>query len=261
VPDAPLVKLANVARVVEQEGPLEVQRKNRERICRVEAEVLGRSTGEVVADMRRALNDLELPPGVTTAFGGDAEEQAKAFRTLFGLLILSIVLVYMVMAGQFESYKDPFVIMFSVPFALTGAIWFMLLTGNRLNIMSFIGVILLVGVVVNNAIVLVDYIQQLRQAGKNLTDAITTAGATRLRPVLMTTITTVVGAMPMAFGNAEGAEQWRPLGAVVIGGLSVSTLVTLILVPVVYSLVEDLGARGRRSRKAQGAAGSTETSP
>jgi HAE1 family hydrophobic/amphiphilic exporter-1 len=216
---------------------------DRERICRVEAEVLKRSTGEVVNDTRRALEHLELAPGITLAFGGDAEEQAKSFRVLLGLLLLGIVLVYMVMAGQFESYKDPFVIMFSVPFAFTGAIWFMLLTGNRLNVMSFIGVIMLIGVVVNNAIVLIDYIQQLRRAGSSLTDAITVAGATRLRPVLMTTITTVVGAVPMAFGRGEGAEQWQPLGAVVIGGLSVSTLVTLVLVPVVYSIVETMGAR------------------
>jgi len=250
VPGAPLVQLANVARIVEQDGPLEVQRKNRERICRVEAEALGRSTGEVVSDTRRALAALDLAPGITIAFGGDAEEQGKAFRSLLGLLILGVILVYMVMAGQFESYKDPFVIMFAVPFAFTGAIVFALLTGNRLNVMSFIGVIMLIGVVVNNAIVLVDYIQQLRQAGKNLTDAITIAGATRLRPVLMTTITTVVGAIPMAFGRGEGAEQWQPLGAVVIGGLSVSTLVTLILVPVVYAIVEQHGEARRTATPA-----------
>jgi HAE1 family hydrophobic/amphiphilic exporter-1 len=242
VPDAPLVKLSNVARVVEREGPLEVQRKNRERICRVEAEVLGRATGQVVADMRTALADLDLPPGVTVEFGGDAEEQAKAFRSLLALLCLGVALVYMVMAAQFESYKDPFVVMFSVPFAFTGAVWFLFLTGNRLNVMSFIGVIMLMGIVVNNAIVLIDYMQQLRRQGKALEEAITIAGATRLRPVLMTTITTVVGMLPMAFSRMEGSEGWRPLGATVIGGLLISTLVTLVLVPVVYAMFERNGS-------------------
>jgi HAE1 family hydrophobic/amphiphilic exporter-1 len=161
---------------------------------------------------------------------------------LLALLCLGVALVYMVMAAQFESYKDPFVVMFSVPFAFTGAVWFLFLTGNRLNVMSFIGVIMLMGIVVNNAIVLIDYMQQLRRQGKALEEAITIAGATRLRPVLMTTITTVVGMLPMAFSRMEGSEGWRPLGATVIGGLLISTLVTLVLVPVVYAMFERNGS-------------------
>jgi len=238
VAGAPLVKLSNVAAVEEQTGPLEVQRKNRERIIRVEADVYNRSTGKAVDDIRRAIGSLDIPIGVSVAFGGETEEQGKAFATLLGLLVLGVALVFMVMAGQFESYRDPFVIMFSVPFAFTGAIWFLLLTGNNLNIMSFIGGILLVGVVVNNAIVLIDYTIRLRREGRELFAALRTAGVTRLRPVLMTTITTVVGALPMAFSTREGAEVWRPMGATIIGGLSVSTLVTLVFVPVLYALFE-----------------------
>lgn len=238
VPGAPPIKLANVARVEEHPGPTEVERKNRERIVRVEADVLGRSSGQVVEDIRRLLPSLGIPLGVTVAFGGDMEEQEEAFGQLIVLLLIGVVLVYMVMAGQFESFLDPFVVMFSVPFAFTGAIWLVLITGNRLNLMSFIGVIMLMGIVVNNAIVLVDYTNQLREGGMGMDAAIGKACVTRLRPVLMTTLTTVFGLVPMAFSTGEGAEAWRPLGATVIGGLTVSTLVTLVLVPVMYALFE-----------------------
>jgi len=242
LPDARPVKLINVARVEEQSGPIEIKRKNRQRIVTVQSDVYQRSLGEIISEIERYTEQMALPLGVTIGFGGEREEQLKSFRTLFYLLLLGLVLVYMVMAGQFESYTDPFVIMFAVPFALTGAIWFLLLTGNRLNVMSFIGVIMLVGIVVNNAIVLVDYINQLRRGGMELKAAVRRAGETRLRPVLMTTLTTVCGLVPMAFSTGEGAESWRPLGATVIGGLSVSTLVTLVLVPVLYTLI----ARGRQ---------------
>jgi len=245
IPGAPVVKLSNVASIEESSGPLEIHRKNRARIVRIEGDVFKRSSGDIVNDIRSRILSLDLPIGVTVAYGGEAEEQGKAFSTLFWLLILGIVLVFMVMAGQFESYKDPFVIMFSVPFAFTGSIWFLLLTGNCLNIMSFIGIILLVGVVVNNAIVLIDYTIQLRHEGKELREAIALAGVVRLKPVLMTTITAVCGALPMTFSHAEGAEQWRPMGATIVGGLTVSTLVTLVLVPVLYMLFE------RRSVKAR----------
>ncbi len=238
LPGAPPVKLANLARVEEHPGPIEIKRKNRERIVTIEADTYKRSLGEITADISSMLATMPLPLGVTVAFGGDTEEQQKSFRTLLYLFILGFVLVYMVMAGQFESYLDPFVIIFAVPFALTGAIWFVLLTGNRINLMSFIGVIMLLGIVVNNGIVLVDYTNQLRHSGMELFAAVREACVTRLRPVLMTTLTTVIGLTPMAFSTGEGAESWRPLGATVIGGLAVSTLVTLVLVPVLYTLFE-----------------------
>ncbi len=247
LPDAPPIKLANVARVEERFGPLEIERKNRERIVRVEADVFKRSAGEVVADIRTALALMDTPPGVEITFGGDTEEQAKAFKTLLVLLLIGILLVYMVMAGQFESLIHPFVIMFSVPFAATGAIWALFLTGNRLNLMSFIGVIMLVGVVVNNAIVLLHYTHQLRMKGMELFSAVRQASSTRLRPVLMTTLTTASALVSMVLSRREGAEAWRPMGTAIIGGLLVAMLVTLVLVPVMYTLFE-----GKRDRLGQG---------
>jgi len=156
---------------------------------------------------------------------------------MFILLGLGAMLVYMVMASQFESLIDPFLIMFSVPFAFVGVLFFLYFTGTTLNLLSLIGMILLVGIVVNNAIVLVDYTNILRKRGYSLADAIEKAGAQRLRPVLITTLTTVFGMIPLAISKGEGSEIWKPLGITVIGGLFVSTLITLVLVPVLYSLV------------------------
>jgi HAE1 family hydrophobic/amphiphilic exporter-1 len=180
---------------------------------------------------------LDLPPGVSIEWGGEVEEQRKAFRDLTLLLILGIVLVYMVMAGEFEDFVDPFIIMFSVPFAFAGVIWAFVATATPLNLMSFIGVIMLMGIVVKNAIVLVDYTKQLRAGGMTLNEAVVTGGKTRLRPVLMTSLTTIFGMVPLALSRGEGSEIWNALGITVIGGLSVSGLVTLILVPLMYSLV------------------------
>jgi len=232
------VKLKSVARIMRKSGPLEIERLNRQRVVKVEADTYGRSLGEVTRDIRRELAKLEIPPGITISFGGEVEEQGKAFRDLTLLLLLGIVLVYMVMASQFESLLDPFVIMFSVPFAFVGVVIAFLVTRMTLSMMSFIGIIMLMGIVVNNAIVLVDYINLLRGRGFELFEAVKKASATRLRPVLMTTITTLFGILPMALTRGEGAEIYGPLGITVIGGLVVSTLVTLVLVPVVYSIFE-----------------------
>jgi HAE1 family hydrophobic/amphiphilic exporter-1 len=180
---------------------------------------------------------LDLPPGVSIEWGGEVEEQRKAFRDLTLLLILGIALVYMVMAGEFEDFVDPFIIMFSVPFAFVGVIWAFVVTATPLNLMSFIGVIMLMGIVVKNAIVLVDYTKQLRAGGMTLNEAVVTGGKTRLRPVLMTSLTAVFGMLPLALSRGEGSEIWNALGITVIGGLLVSGLVTLILVPLMYSLV------------------------
>jgi HAE1 family hydrophobic/amphiphilic exporter-1 len=232
------VKLKNVARIRSESGPVEIERLNRQRVVRVEGSTYGRSLGEVMRDVRREFEKLELPQGITVSFGGEVEEQRKAFRDLTLLLLLGIVLVYMVMASQFESLLDPFVIMFSVPFAFVGVIAAFLITRVTLSMMSFIGVIMLMGIVVNNAIVLVDYINLLRGRGLELFEAVRTAATTRLRPVLMTTFTTLFGIFPMTLARGEGSEIYRPLGITVMGGLAVSTLVTLVLVPVVYSIFE-----------------------
>ena len=231
------IKLRNVASVREAFGPVEIERKNRTRVTKVQAGVQGRVLGDVVRDIREDMASLDLPPGVSIEWGGEVEEQRKAFRDLTLLLILGIALVYMVMAGEFEDFVDPLIIMFSVPFAFVGVIWAFVVTATPLNLMSFIGVIMLMGIVVNNAIVLVDYTKQLRAGGMTLNEAIVTGGKTRLRPVLMTSLTTIFGMLPLALSRGEGSEIWNALGITVIGGLLVSGLVTLILVPLVYSLV------------------------
>ncbi len=233
------VRLDNIAQVVEELGPTQIDRKNQQRVVKVSADVYKRSLGEVYADVYQRVNrEVSIPQGVELEFAGLVKEQKEAFTDLLLMLMLGIVLVYMVMAAQFESLRDPFVVMFSVPFAFTGVVWSMLLTGTTLNIMTFIGLIMLIGIVVNNAIVLIDYTNILRARKYNLYDAICAAGRQRLRPVLITTATTVFGMLPLALSRGEGSEQWRPLGIVCIGGLSVSTLVTLILVPTIYYIVE-----------------------
>lgn len=237
-PDGRLVKLKNIARIVEAEGPIEIERKNRQRIVKVEADTYQRSLGAVTADLRAELATMGTPPGISIGFGGDVEEQKKAFRDLTTLLILGIVLVYMIMASLFGNLRDPFIIMFSVPFAFSGVLYAFFLTETSLGIMSFMGIVMLMGIVVNNAIVLLDYIHLLQKRGEPLFHAVTHAGKNRLRPVLMTTMTTFFGLLPMATSERVGAEAWNPLGITMLGGLSVSTLVTLILVPTIYYMFE-----------------------
>ena len=171
-------------------------------------------------------------------FGGEAEEQAKAFKDLTLLLLLGITLVYMVMAAQFESLLDPFIVMFAVPFTFTGVFLVFLLTGATLSIITFLGIIMLMGIVVNNAIVLISYINILRARGLSMLEAVTTGGKDRLRPVLMTTITTLAALLPLAVSRGEGSEIWQPLGITMIGGLTVSTLITMLFVPTLYAVME-----------------------
>jgi HAE1 family hydrophobic/amphiphilic exporter-1 len=239
-----IVKLRNVATIEETFGPVEIDRKNRVRFTRVQAGVQGRVLGDVVHDIRAQMASLDLPPGVSIEWGGEVEEQRKAFRDLTLLLILGVMLVYMVMASQFEDFLDPFIIMFSVPFAFVGVVWAFIFTATSLNLMSFIGVVMLMGIVVNNAIVLLDYTKQLRQRGMELMEAIVTAGRTRLRPVAMTSLTTIFGMVPLALSRGEGSEIWNALGITVIGGLLVSGVVTLILVPIVYYMVHKPRSEG-----------------
>ena len=231
------VKLRNVAAIQETFGPVEIERKNRVRVTRIQAGVEDRVLGDVVRDIRQQVASLNLPSGVSIKWGGEVEEQRKAFRDLTLLLILGVILVYMVMGSQFEDFIDPFIIMFSVPFAFVGVIWAFVISATPLNLMTFMGLIMLMGIAVNNAIVLVDYTKQLRASGIELMEAVVTAGKTRLRPVLMTSLTTIFGMVPLALSRGEGSEVWNALGITVIGGLLVSGLVTLILVPLVYSLV------------------------
>lgn len=249
-----MVRLSTVASYSDTMGPPEIQRKDKQRYVTVEANVQGRSLGEVTADAKGAIAAMDIPAGVTVEFGGQIKEQAEAFSQMALLVLLGVILVYMVMAGQYEAYLDPFVIMFSIPFALTGVAFAYLLTGMYLSLQALLGVVMLVGIVVNNAIVLVDYINLLRARGTPLRQALIRAGGRRLRPVLMTTLTTFFGMLPMAISNAQGAELWRPLAVSVMGGLMISTLVTLVFVPVMYSLFEEkLRKRGRFAEGGNGA--------
>jgi len=233
------VVLRNVVMAVPQEGPVSIERKDQERIITVSANFTGRDMGSVIRDIRNALRTVPVSKDFAILFGGDYEEQQRAFRELMLGLILAVLLVYLVMAGQFESFRDPFVVLFSIPMALIGIVITMILTATIFSMQAFIGCIMLTGIVVNNAILLVDYTNQLRrQAGLSLMAAVTLAGSRRLRPILMTTMTTVLGLLPLSFGLGEGGETQAPLARVVIGGLISSTLITLVLVPVVYSIFE-----------------------
>lgn len=237
-PDGRMIRLKTVARVKEGQGPIEIERKNRQRIIKVEGNIAGRSLGAVNADVTARLSGLDIPPGIFVQSGGDVEEQKKAFTDLTVLLILGMVLVYMVMAALFENLRDPLIVMFSVPFAFSGVLYAFYFTDTSLGMIPFMGVIMLMGIVVNNAIVLLDYTLLLRKRGLGLADAVTVAGRSRLRPVLMTTLTTFFGMVPMAVSKSVGAEAWNPLGITMLGGLSVSMLVTLVLVPTIYYLFE-----------------------
>lgn len=240
------VRLGDVGKLVEADSPIEIKRKNKQRTLTVGAGVKDRPLGDVAADVERGLADLELPRGVSYRFGGDVEEQRDTFEGIMVALVLGALMVYLVMAGQFESFRDPFVIIFAIPFSITGAFLFLLLTNTTLSLPAFLGLVVLLGVVVNNAIVLVDYVNMLRREEDMPTlEALQAAGERRLRPVLMTTITTVFGMIPLALATGEGSELWYPMGRAALGGMIVSTLVTLVLVPVLYALLHRSGALGK----------------
>jgi len=231
-----LVKLKTFAKVNMGLGPVEIDRKNRERIISVGCDTYKRAMSDVKKDIEKILKKLNIPKDIEINFGGEAEEQRKAFGDLGLLLVIGMILVYMVMVGQFESLKTPFIIYFSLPFAFVGVIWALLLTGTHFSMVTFMAVIMLVGVVVNNAIVLVDYANILRARGLSLLEAIKLAGRHRLRPVLMTSFTTIFGMIPLALGRGQGGEIWQAFGITAIGGLLLSSLVTLVLVPIIYSI-------------------------
>jgi len=237
------IRLDSVADEQETLGPVEIERKDQQRVVRVEGRVYGRSLGEVTADIQAEIDEMALPRGVYTQWSGMVEEQEESFWWLRIALGLGLILVYMVMAAQFESLLNPFVIMFSIPFAFVGVVLALIVTGSPLSIMTYIGMILLIGVVVNNAIVLVDYTGILRARGLSLYQAARTAGRQRLRPVLMTALTTSCGLLPLAVSRGEGAEAWSPFAFAVITGLLFATMVTLILVPVLYTIAQQYLAR------------------
>jgi hydrophobic/amphiphilic exporter-1 (mainly G- bacteria), HAE1 family len=247
-PMGTLVSLREFASIEEFFSPPNIERKNRQRYLTVNSQLYGRSLGKVSADIRAAIDEMEVPQNISISFGGQVQEQAEAFADLGLLLLLSIFLVYVVMAAQFESFSMPLIIMAAVPFSFTGVFIGLLLSGMELNVISFLGAIILIGIVVKNSIVFIDYANIMVSRGKSVVTAVKLACRSRLRPVLMTTLTTVLAMLPLAFSTAEGSEIWRPMGMAVIGGLSFSTLVTLVFVPVVYTLMGRRRVRKARRR-------------
>ena len=232
------VTLEAVAAVGVARGPAEIRRVAQERVAIITANLAHGDLGTAAAEARDIIDRTPMPAGITAMVSGQNEEMQESFRSMQFALVLAVFLVYLVMASQFESLIHPFVILFTIPLALVGAVLGLYLTGTTVNVVAFIGVIMLAGIVVNNAIILVDLINQLRERGMDKTAAILEAGRSRLRPILMTTLTTILGLLPMAIGIGEGAEVRTPMAITVIGGLSVSTLLTLVVIPVVYSLLD-----------------------
>jgi HAE1 family hydrophobic/amphiphilic exporter-1 len=244
------VALQSAAWIETGEGPVRVERRDRERIVTVSVNYVGRDMGSVVEDLRAAIRDIPVPPEFAILIRGDWEEQQKAQNEMIFGMVMAILLVFLVMAGQFESFKSPFIILFSIPVALVGVVGIMLVTRTPFTIQAFIGCIILIGIVTNNAIVLVDLVNRMRrEENMELFRALEISGERRLRPIMMTSFTTVLGLLPMAIGLGEGSEAQAPMARVVIGGLLVSTLITLVFIPVVYSLVEQ-GAERKRLREA-----------
>jgi HAE1 family hydrophobic/amphiphilic exporter-1 len=232
------IPLSAVAEVVELEGPAEIRRADGSRIARITANLAGRDLGSVTRDVRSSLENMNWPSGYDWRLGGQEEEMATSFSSMRLAFGLAVFMVYLVMASQFESLLHPFVIMFSVPFAIIGVLATMWVFGVTISVVSLIGFILLAGIVVNDAIVLVDYANQLRKRGMSKLEALAQAGRVRLRPILMTTATTVFGLLPMALGLGEGAELRTPMALTVIGGMITSTLLTLLVVPAVYAILD-----------------------
>jgi hydrophobe/amphiphile efflux-1 (HAE1) family protein len=240
------IRLSEIGRVAEYYSPPSIERENRQRVVKVTASLYEASIRDVVVDIQEGFDQLDVPPGIAMDIGGTVEEQQDAFADIFTLFALVVMLVYIVMASQFESLRSPFIIMLTLPFAFTGVFLSLLITGHTLNLISLIGSVMLVGIVVKNGIVLVDYTNLMRDRGLSLVQAVVVSGKSRLRPVLMTTLTTALAMIPLAMGIGEGAEIWQPMGVSIIGGLMFSTMITLVLIPVVYTL---FGANRMRREK------------
>lgn len=233
------VPLNQIAEISIDRGPVTINRDDQVRTISVTSQIMGRDLASITKDIERVLSEYPMPEGYSYDISGQNEDMMESFADLFMALLLAIVLVYMIIASQFESLIHPFTIMFSVPLAISGGMFGLFITGRSLSVPGFIGIIMLAGIVVNNAIVLVDYINTRRATGENRNEAIINAGPIRLRPILMTTLTTALGLVPLALGIGEGAETQAPMATVVIGGLLLSTLLTLVFIPVLYTIFDD----------------------
>jgi HAE1 family hydrophobic/amphiphilic exporter-1 len=245
------VKVRDVGRVIEAQTPPTIQRKDRSRYVKISGAIgHGYAMSDLIGGIKSEIDSMELPAGITWQFGGSYEDQQDTFQDMILLLALMVILVFVIMASQFESLTYPFVIMFSLPFALVGVIFGLWASNMAMGVMGLLGILMLVGIVVNNGIVLVDYTRLLVGREMPILDAAVAAGRSRMRPILMTTLTTVLGMVPMAVGTGVGAEMWNSLGMTVACGLAFSTLVTLFLIPVLFSSFAIAGQR-RRERKAK----------
>lgn len=247
------VRLKELGEIREYYSPPNIERKSKQRMLKVSiTPAAGFAMGEIAMEAQKMIDAMDnIPQEVTMYIGGGYEDQQESFSSLMILLLLSLMLVYIVMAAQFESFKMPFIIMLAIPFAFTGVILALLLTNTTLSVIAALGAIMLVGIVTKNGIVLIDFINLMRERGVRLYDAIAQACRSRLRPVLMTSLTTILGMVPMALSVGEGSETWRPMGVAVIGGMIFSTIITLVIVPVVYAAMDKSGSRNKKKSLAK----------
>jgi len=243
LPSGENINLEQIAKVNLALGPVSIERKDQERIITVSADISGRDLGSIGREIETKIASLSIPEGLRVELTGQQSEMAESFRDLSLAILLAIILVYMVMAAQFESFRHPFVIMFTIPLAAIGVLLILLLTGTNLNVVVYMGAMVLVGIVVNNGIVMVSYINILRERGKSVMDAVREGARRRLRPILMTAFTTILALVPLSVGMGAGAELWSPLGKTVIGGLAASTFLTLFFVPVLYTYLAGKGEK------------------
>ena len=242
------IRLSELGKVVERFTPPTIERKNRQRVITVSSTVSGTTLDKAVAGINAELKEINKPADIYITIAGSFKDQQESFGDLGTLLLIIVMLVFIVMASQFESLTYPFIIMFSIPFAISGVVIALGVTGSTLNMMSFVGLIMLIGIVVKNGIVLVDYINLNRERGMGVIQAVVNGGKSRLRPVIMTTLTTILGMLPLAISNSQGSEMWKPMAITVIGGLTVSTMLTLIIIPTLYTLFAASGIK-RQHRK------------
>ncbi len=247
-PQGNSVRVKDVGKVVERFTPPTIERKDRERIITVSTVADGVPMSRIVDESQKAIDNMDIPVGINIQLAGSYEDQQDSFRDLLTLALLIIILVYIVMAAQFESYTYPGIIMTSLLFAFSGVFIMLYITGHNLNVMSLIGAIMLIGIVVKNGIVLIDYISLNRERGMSIRRAVIDGGRSRLRPVVMTTLTTILGMVPMAVGTGQGSEMWRPMGVAVIGGLTFSTILTLLFVPTLYCIFAYVGVKNQRRK-------------
>jgi HAE1 family hydrophobic/amphiphilic exporter-1 len=242
------VRVRDVGKVVERFNPPTIERKDRERIVTVSAVISGAPLGDVVTAGNEIIDNMDIPGEISVQIAGSYEDQQDSFRDLGTLAVLIVILVFIVMAAQFESMTYPFILILSVLFSISGVLMALFITNTTLSIMSLLGAIMLIGIVVKNGIVLIDYTILCRERGQSILSAVVTAGKSRLRPVLMTTATTVLGMVPMALSTGQGSEMWSPMAIAVIGGLTVSTILTLIYVPTMYCVFGGVGVKNKRKK-------------